>query len=1166
MKSTTIKAGDSSQTGNIALNREFWRGIFDADDDPVFLHDLQFRIMFANRAYCTEAGMSEAEAQGKLYWEVFPLGPGPSPGCEFAMHTSEQCCSYEEINSGGKLFHSRGHKVLDGEGNVLYSLHVLRDITTQKRNETELKDSEERLRLSSDAARDAIIVIDGTSGAITAWNPAARAMFGYSAEEAIGQVLHSLVTPPRFRQTATHAMAQFSATGKGEMLGKTFDLVARHKNGTEFTIELSLSASFFRGKWQATGIARDITERNKGQASEKRYRRLFETAKDGILILDAETGMIVDANPFIIHLLGYTRDECLGKYLWDLRSLQNVAASKEKFLELQQQEYVRYEDIPLETSEGEVRHVEFISNVYLVDNAKVIQCNIRDITRRWQAEEKNRRLSQMYRTISRCNEALVRATDELELAHEMCRVLTEEGHFRMAWVGYIEQDASNPIRIVAAEGVDTLHLGNLALFCTGPDRPHSIAGDAIQTGLPEVCHDIRNDARCASELEHALQQGYLSIAAIPIKLPQHDFGVLVVYGTQANEFSTAIINLLNELAGDLAFGIDTLRSKADRVAILEKLEHIAHYDALTTLPNRVLLADRLKQAMAQTHRRDDLLAVAYLDLDSFKAVNDNHGHDAGDLLLMTMATRMKATLREGDTLARLGGDEFIAVLTGLDNTEASVPMLTRLLAAAAQPVPVNGSMLQVSASLGVTFYPQAEEVESDQLLRQADQAMYQAKLAGKNRYHVFDNEQDRNVRGHHENLERIRLALINHELVLHYQPKVNMRTGQFIGAEALIRWQHPERGLLPPALFLPVVEGHSLSVELGEWVIESALLQIDLWHAAGLHIPVSVNVGGRQMQQPDFIERLKRQLAAHPGIKPGDLEMEVLETSALEDLAKSSQVIEGCSELGIKFALDDFGTGYSSLTYLKRLPFTLLKIDQSFVRDMLSDPDDLAILEAVLGLAVAFRRQVIAEGVETVQQGEMLLQLGCELAQGFGIAHPMSAAELPEWATAWRTHPAWSNMPSFRRDDLSLLFAGVEHQVWMESVRNYIKGENKTMPVLDHHQCRFGAWLDAGGLIRHGEQIVYREIDPLHQRLHEFAAALCNLKAQGRNAEALAGLEELAVMQETLLAQINELVQENRHWAGKPWNHGDNTFVVHDQLPVNGSADVSIRVAPALGM
>jgi len=438
-----------------------------------------------------------------------------------------------------------------------------------------------------------------------------------------------------------------------------------------------------------------------------------------------------------------------------------------------------------------------------------------------------------------------------------------------------------------------------------------------------------------------------------------------------------------------------------------ELEHIAHFDALTNLPNRVLLADRLQQGMVGAQRRNQPLAVVYLDLDGFKTINDRHGHEAGDLLLMTVATRMKQALREGDTLARIGGDEFVAVLLDLNDSQASVPMLKRLLAAAAEPMQLGELVLQVSASLGVTFYPQADDVEADQLLRQADQAMYQAKQAGKNRFHFFDTEQDRSVRGHHESIERIRQALAEHELVLHYQPKVNMRTGVVIGVEALIRWQHPDKGLLAPAAFLPVIEDHPLAVDIGEWVIRTALAQIGLWQVQGLDIPVSVNVGGRQLQQADFVPRLRELLALHPEVNPSRLEIEVLETSALEDLVGVSQVIEECRQMGVLFAMDDFGTGYSSLTYLKRLRVTLLKIDQSFVRDMLDDPDDLAILEGVIGLAKAFRRNVIAEGVETVAHGTMLMQLGCDLAQGFGIAIPMPAELLPDWVKTWQRDNAW---------------------------------------------------------------------------------------------------------------------------------------------------------------
>jgi diguanylate cyclase (GGDEF)-like protein len=424
----------------------------------------------------------------------------------------------------------------------------------------------------------------------------------------------------------------------------------------------------------------------------------------------------------------------------------------------------------------------------------------------------------------------------------------------------------------------------------------------------------------------------------------------------------------------------------------------------------VLLADRLQQALAQAQRRGEQVAVAYLDLDEFKNVNDRYGHDVGDQLLMTSATAMKNSLREGDTLARIGGDEFVAVMINLDSVESCIPMLTRLLDAAAS-VQLIGVVLQGSASIGVTFYPQDQEVDVDQLLRQADQAMYQAKLAGKNRYHVFDAAKDSSVRVHHESLDRLRLAHTRREFVLYYQPKVNMLSGQVIGAEALIRWQHPEKGLLAPASFLSIIEDNPLAVDVGEWVIDAVLTQMAVWHAVGLDLPVSVNIGARQLQHADFMERVLAILAGHKQISPAFLELEVLETSALPNMAQVSQVIENCAKIGVKFALDDFGTGYSSLTYLKRLRVAQLKIDQSFVRDMLDDPDDMAILEGVIGLAAAFKQQVIAEGVETIAHGTLLLQLGCELAQGYGIARPMPPEQLPAWAANWQPDAAWCAEP-----------------------------------------------------------------------------------------------------------------------------------------------------------
>ena len=431
-----------------------------------------------------------------------------------------------------------------------------------------------------------------------------------------------------------------------------------------------------------------------------------------------------------------------------------------------------------------------------------------------------------------------------------------------------------------------------------------------------------------------------------------------------------------------------------------QLERAAHYDALTGLPNRVLLADRLRDGMILCLQRNVSLAVLYLDLDSFKQINDLHGHDIGDQLLLILSQRMKDVLREGDTLSRIGGDEFVAVLNGLEHEIDCFPIIERLLNVAAQPFLLADMDLTITVSIGVTFYPR-DNGEADLLMRHADQAMYQAKQQGKNQYAIFDIVQGEATIRLQELVANLRKAIARDELVLHFQPKVNLRTKTLIGVEALIRWQHPELGLLPPSEFLPPIAEHPVSIAIGEWVIEHALEQIEIWSCYGLDMPVSVNIGAYQLLSGAFKLRLTELLAKHPDVSPGHLELEILETSALQDLDQVSTLMFDCVNLGVGFALDDFGTGYSSLTYLKRLPAAVIKIDQSFVRGMLEDPNDFAIVVGVVGLAKAFYRQVIAEGVETAEHGESLLQLGCTLAQGYGIAKPMSARDFLDWAKAW---------------------------------------------------------------------------------------------------------------------------------------------------------------------
>jgi diguanylate cyclase (GGDEF)-like protein/PAS domain S-box-containing protein len=428
----------------------------------------------------------------------------------------------------------------------------------------------------------------------------------------------------------------------------------------------------------------------------------------------------------------------------------------------------------------------------------------------------------------------------------------------------------------------------------------------------------------------------------------------------------------------------------------KRLEHIAHYDVLTQLPNRVLLADRLQQAIIHADRNDNSLAVLFVDLDGFKEVNDLYGHDVGDQLLVKVSERMQASLRAEDTLARLGGDEFVAVLVDLESPQSCEPVLERMLMSISEPILIGEHLVKVSASIGVALYPN-DLSDADLLIRHADQAMYQAKQEGKNRFRFFDVDQDAIVKSQTALLSEIRNAILENQFVLYYQPKADLETAEVCGAEALIRWEHPVRGLLYPDEFLPVIHDHPLSVDLDEWVMKTAIEQWDSWHQQGLNIPISINISARSLLQKDFKDRIQHCLSRFPAINSSALSFEVLETTALEDVHHVGDLMRFCHKLGLEFALDDFGTGYSSLTYLRHLPARMIKIDQSFVRDMLEDSDDMAIVDGILKLTQAFGRDVIAEGVETLEHCQKLYAMGCPKVQGYVIARPIKSDDFPNW-------------------------------------------------------------------------------------------------------------------------------------------------------------------------
>ena len=541
------------------------------------------------------------------------------------------------------------------------------------------------------------------------------------------------------------------------------------------------------------------------------------------------------------------------------------------------------------------------------------------------------------------------------------------------------------------------------------------------------------------------------------------------------------------------------------------LEFMAHYDVLTQLPNRSLFTDRFNQAIAHSKRSETILAVCFLDLDEFKPVNDNYGHDIGDQLLIQVAERIKENIREEDTVSRQGGDEFAILLGDIESPFQGELMLKRLNTAIAQPYIINNNSIKISASIGVTLYPNDQE-DLDTLLRHADQAMYQAKLSGRNQFTLFDREHDQQSIQIQTRLASIEQALTNHEFVLYYQPKVNMKTGKIFGAEALIRWIHPEKGLIPPLEFLPVIEGTNLEVQLGNWVINEALKQLDLWQQQGIEIEVSVNISSLHLQSSSFFEQLESSLANYSQIDSKLLQLEILESSALGDLAAISNIIKTCQDaLGVNVALDDFGTGYSSLTHLRNLPANTIKIDQSFVRDVLDDPNDFAIIDGVIGLAESFNREVIAEGVETTEHGLMLLLMGCDKAQGYGISRPMPADDFPTWLSQYTPNADWisygSKYHSEKETKIKLLRLTTQH--WFDEFKlknQSVFKDNDRGPLMNHTKCHHGAWINRAKKEQFFDQSWLDKLEQVHESMHFIANKLA---ADNPNTIPDKGIEEL---------------------------------------------------------
>lgn len=499
----------------------------------------------------------------------------------------------------------------------------------------------------------------------------------------------------------------------------------------------------------------------------------------------------------------------------------------------------------------------------------------------------------------------------------------------------------------------------------------------------------------------------------------------------------------------------------------EKLKLMAHYDPLTRLPNRILLADRFSQSVAHNKRNKHKtnIAVCFLDLDDFKPINDNFGHDVGDRILIEVAKRIQETIREEDTISRQGGDEFILLLDHIDSRKHCEELLTRILKATSQNYLVEDKKIQVNFSVGISLYP-IDDNDLEILIRHADQAMYQAKMAGKNRFSFFNPENDKKLQRKHEQLNAISYGLENQEFQLFYQPKVNMKTGIVYGAEALIRWINPEKGIINPIDFLPTINNTSLEVKLGDWVIQEGVKQLNEWQNHGLNLNLSINISASHLLSDDFISTLKTEITKYTGFDAEALQLEILESSIISDIDQVHATIKNCkNQLGIGFALDDFGTGYSSLEHLRKLSTDTIKIDRGFTKGLIHDPNDYMIIDGIIKLSNAFGREIIAEGVETKEHGLMLLFMGCKNAQGYAISKALPINDFNIWLTdIYEPIQEWKDcaLESLTIEEAQTHLLKLGFTTWRDQFKERVyssMGDNLEWPNFDPSLCACANWI-----------------------------------------------------------------------------------------------------------
>lgn len=873
---------------------------------------------------------------------------------------------------------------------------LVRDFFQQQQRLTteigERRQVEQRLRLFSRAIENSanLVIITNRAGDIEYVNPQFVKSTGYSAAEVIG-------ANPRILKSGKTRTEQYQRLWRTIISGHEWrgELRNQRKDGTLYWESASI-APITDDQGVIThfiAIKEDITRRKKIEAalraSEVKYRGVFSTIGDTILLVDGSNGRIFDVNPAACKLYGYTREELLTMRDSDLAVGSGAGADLIETMTTRRFDHLH------RRKDGSVFHADIYIRHFSYQGHRITVEAIRDMTQQKRAEQKILRLSHCYAALSRISAAIIRHAEPDELFQQVCHIVANLKPILVAAIGFVDTETGQfqPVAYAGPASNYPRYLARTRIFSEpGVPEVWEPTGMAFRQGFPVVNNDFPSDSSAEGWREMAETLGICAGAAFPLRRNGRVIGCLSAYASERDFFEADITNLLDNLAGEISFALDLFDREAQRKSAELRIRQMATHDPLTGLPNRTLLLDRLSQAVHSAQRKQTCVGVLFLDLDHFKTINDSLGHEVGDWLLQSFTQRLRDCVRQEDTLARQGGDEFILVLPDIADPAAAGRVADHLLRDLREPFYLNDQRLHVGVSIGISIYP-LDTTDAPTLIRFADSAMYQAKQAGRAGYAFFTAELNNHVSEQFILSNELRYALERNEFVLHYQPQFDIATGQLIGAEALIRWQHPERGLLPSGKFIPIAEETGLINSIGEWALRTACRQNRHWQDAGLTaISIAVNMSARQWRQSNLEDQVNDALE-YAGLPPEFLELEITESLLMRDIDKMIEIMRRLQTKGVQFAVDDFGTGYSSLSYLKRFPINRLKIDQSFVRDIPGDADDTAITTAIIQMGKSLRMTVVAEGVETLEQLRFLREQGCDAAQGYHFSRPVSAEE-----------------------------------------------------------------------------------------------------------------------------------------------------------------------------